>query len=87
MNCFELVRILKFRIAAVVAETANITFEQAEMMRTLFRTMARLTDDDEVKALCAYGASQADSQANGIGVIRERAMKAGLIAERAVSPV
>jgi ribosomal protein S3AE len=52
MNCFELVRILKFRIAAVVADTANITFEQAEMMRTLFRTMTRLTDDEEVKALC-----------------------------------
>lgn len=61
--------------------TAHITFEQAEAMGALFRTIARLTADNEVKALCSHGALQADMQANDIDVIRERAVKAGLSLE------
>jgi hypothetical protein len=56
---------------------AHITFEQAEAMDALFRSIARLTADSEIKGLCAHGALQADLQGNDIDVIRERAMKAG----------
>lgn len=59
---------------------SHITMEQSEAMGTLFRTIARLTDDEEVMKLCKHGALQADLQHNDIDVIRERAMKAGLIA-------
>ncbi|MBM2767061.1 hypothetical protein [Burkholderia anthina] len=58
--------------------TANITYEQAEAMSAIFRSISRLTDDREIKALCEHGALQADLQANDIDVIRERAVKAGL---------
>lgn len=58
--------------------TSDITYEQAEAMGAIFRSIARLTDDSEVKKLCEHGALQADLQANDIDVIRERAVKAGL---------
>lgn len=58
--------------------TADITYEQAEAMGAIFRSICRLTDDREVKKLCDHGALQADLQANDIDVIRERAVKAGL---------
>ena len=60
---------------------AAITFEQAETMGALYRTIARLTDDKEVKALCSHGALQADSQANEIDCLREQVMKAGFALE------
>jgi len=46
-------------------------------MGSLFRTIARLTDDVDVKALCVHGALQADLQGNEIDALRERGMKAG----------
>ncbi|ALV55220.1 hypothetical protein A8F72_02975 [Burkholderia cenocepacia] len=58
--------------------TASITYEQAEAMSAIFRSISRLTDDREIKALCEHGALQADLQANDIDVIRERAVNAGL---------
>lgn len=61
-----------------IEDTANITYEQAEAMGAIFRSISRLTDDREIKALCEHGALQADLQANDIDVIRERAVKAGL---------
>ncbi|WP_025917813.1 hypothetical protein [Herminiimonas sp. CN] len=75
INGFESVTVLDIECVA------NITVEQAEAMGALFRTIARLTDDNEVKALCDHGALQAELQAGDIDVIRERAMKAGLVAE------
>ncbi|AOL05364.1 MULTISPECIES: hypothetical protein [Burkholderia] len=57
--------------------TANITYEQAEAMSAIFRSISRLTDDREIRALCEHGALQADLQANDIDGIRERAVKAG----------
>lgn len=61
-----------------IEDTANITYEQAEAMSAIFRSISRLTDDREIKALCEHGALQADLQANDIDVIRERAVRAGL---------
>jgi hypothetical protein len=61
-----------------IENTAAITYEQAEAMGALFRSIARLTDDREIRALCGHGALQADMQANDIDCLRERAMKAGL---------
>jgi hypothetical protein len=75
INGFEPVTVLDIECMA------NITWEQADAMGALFRTIARLTDDKEVKALCNHGALQADLQANDIDVIRERSMKAGLLVE------
>ncbi|WP_321955376.1 hypothetical protein [Burkholderia cenocepacia] len=60
-----------------IEDTANITYEQAEAMSAIFRSISRLTDDREIKALCEHGALQADLQANDIDGIRERAAKAG----------
>lgn len=56
---------------------ANITVEQSEAMGTFFRTIARLTDDKEIKALCEHGALQAAMQGNDIDVLRERVVEAG----------
>lgn len=58
--------------------SASIAYEQAEAISAIFRSIARLTTDREIKALCMHGALQADLQANDIDVIRERAIKAGL---------
>ncbi|CAH2936890.1 MAG: hypothetical protein CPDRYMAC_4481 [uncultured Paraburkholderia sp.] len=57
---------------------ADITYEQAEAMGAIFRSILRLTDNREVRKLCERGALQANLQANDIDVIRERAVKAGL---------
>jgi len=59
---------------------ACITLEQAEAMGALFRTIARLTDDRDLKTLCRHGALHADLQADDIDVLRERTLKAGLVA-------
>lgn len=75
INGFEPVTVLDIQCMA------GITYEQAEAMGALFRTIARLSDDREIKALCAHGALQADMQANDIDVVHERATKAGLITE------
>jgi hypothetical protein len=60
---------------------AHITCEQAEAMGAMFRSIARLTEDKEIRELCAHGGLQANLQGNDIDVIRERAMKAGLAIE------
>lgn len=60
-----------------IEANACITGEQADAMGALFRTIARLTEDREIRELCAHGALQADLQGNDIDVIRERTVKAG----------
>lgn len=60
-----------------IEANACITGEQADAMGALFRAIARLTDDREIRELCAHGALQADLQGNDIDVIRERTVKAG----------
>lgn len=79
-NSTERVLINGFEPVSVedIKDIANITYEQAEAMSAIFRSISRLTDDREIKALCEHGASQADLQANDIDVIRERAVKAGI---------
>jgi hypothetical protein len=79
-NCTERVLVDGFEPVTVddIESVGNITYEQAEAMGALFRVIARLTGDHEVKKLCEHGALQADLQANDIDVIRERAVKAGL---------
>lgn len=74
INGFEPVTVLDIECAA------SITGEQANAMATLFRAIARLTDDDDIKGLCEHGSLQADLQSNDIDVIRERAMAAGFAA-------
>ena len=59
----------------------NIAFEGAEAMGAIFKTIARLTDDKEIKALCSHAALIAELQSNDLDALRERAMKAGLVAE------
>jgi hypothetical protein len=61
-----------------IESLAAITCEQAEAMGALFRAIGRLSEDREIRELCAHGGLQADLQGNDIDVIRERAMKAGL---------
>ena len=61
-----------------IESTADVAYDQAETMSTIFRCISRLTDDREIKKLCEQGALQAELQANDIDVIRERAIKAGL---------
>lgn len=58
---------------------ASITIEQSEAMGAFFRTIARLSDDKEIKALCEHGALQAALQWNDIDVLRERVEKAGFV--------
>ncbi|MBY0499661.1 MAG: hypothetical protein K2P74_08675 [Nitrosomonas sp.] len=58
---------------------ANITFEQANAMGAIFRAIERLTQDNTIKELCNHGALQADLQANDIDVLRECAVKAGVV--------
>lgn len=62
---------------------AHITFEQAKAMGAMFRAIARLTDDREIKGLCEHGDLQAELAANDIDVLRERVVRAGLAAEAA----
>jgi hypothetical protein len=64
--------------ASEIEATACITGEQADAMGAIFRTIARLTEDREIRQLCAHGALQADMQSNDLDVIRERATKAGV---------
>jgi hypothetical protein len=61
---------------------SNMALEQAETMAALFRTIARLTDDRDIKSLCNHGALQAELQANDIDLLFERAMKAGFAASK-----
>mgnify|MGYP000240447617 CR=1 FL=1 len=58
---------------------AHITFEQAKAMGAIFRAIERLTQDNTIKELCRHGALQADLQANDIDVLRECAVKAGVV--------
>ena len=81
VNGFETVDVLTIECVA------NITHEQAMAMGAIFRSIARLTDDREIKALCEHGALQADLQGNDIDVLRERAVKAGLEAKPAKKEV
>jgi hypothetical protein len=67
--------------ASEIEANACITGEQADAMGAMFRTIARLTEDREIRQLCAHGSLQADMQSNDLDVIRERAMKAGLVIE------
>ena len=60
---------------------AAVVLEQAKAMSALFRTIARLSDDKEVKELCSHGALQADLQANEIDCVREQVAKAGFTME------
>ena len=71
INGFEPVSAIDIECAAY------ITGEQADAMGTLFRSIARLTEDKEIKGLCEHGALQADLQGNDIDVMRERAVRAG----------
>jgi hypothetical protein len=63
---------------------ANITGEQAEAMSSMFRAIARLTNDEIIIGLCEHGRLQADLQANDIDVMRERVVKAGLFTSDSV---
>jgi len=78
INGFEPVDVLALECVA------NITCEQAEAMGSMFRAIARLTDDEVIKGLCEHGRLQADLQANDIDVIRERAINAGFINKETV---
>lgn len=60
---------------------AHITYEQAKAMGAIFRAIERLTQDNTIKELCKHGSSQADLQANDIDVLRECAVKAGVVGE------
>lgn len=61
--------------------SVNIASEGSEAMGAIFKTIARLTDDKEIKALCSHAALIAEIQSNDLDALRERAMKAGLVAE------
>lgn len=66
--------------AADIECFARIAFENAEGLEAMFRTIARLTDDAEIKALCGYGAFQAFAQVAQIDAIMERTLESGLVA-------
>jgi hypothetical protein len=69
--------------ASEIEATTCIAGEQADAMGAMFRTIARLTEDREIRQLCAHGALQADMQSNDLDVIHERATKAGVLVESA----
>jgi hypothetical protein len=71
--------------AADIECFALIAFEKAEGMEAIFRTIARLTDDADIKALCGHGAFQAFTQAIEIDGIKERVFDSGLIASASFS--
>lgn len=57
---------------------SNISGEQANAIKTIFRTIGRLTDDAEIKGLCEHGSLQAEMLFGDLDVIREQAECAGL---------
>lgn len=65
--------------AGDVDDTIVVAHEQLLVMTTLFRSIGRLTDDKDTRALCKHGADQAECVANDIDILRERAAKAGLV--------
>lgn len=71
--------------AADLEAFGHIAVEQASALDALFRSIARLTDDREIKDLCAHGAFQASLQSNDIDVICERAGKAGVCVDNPAS--
>lgn len=60
---------------------SNIVEGYSEAMVALFRTIARLTDDREIVALCGHGALQGELAANDVDFLRERVLAAGFDAK------
>ena len=63
----------------------NITYEQSMAMSAMFKTISRLSNDETIKELCTHGALQAELQGDDLDVLRERAMKAGLIGSQSAA--
>ena len=59
---------------------AEITCEHAEAMKTMFRTIARLTEDTDIKALCVHGELLAMMQGNDIETLQEKAKHSSTLA-------
>ena len=57
---------------------SNVAGEQASTIRTIFRSIARLTDDSEIKGLCEHGSLQAEMLAGDLDAFRGQAMRAAL---------
>lgn len=72
INGFEPVTVIDIERATYV------TGQQSDALVTFFRTIARLTDDVDIRGLCESGELQAEMQANDIDALRYRATKAGL---------
>lgn len=77
VNGFEVVTVSE------IEDIAELAHAQAAVISTLFRSIARLTDDTEIKGLCSHGLLQSEMQANDIDVLRERVVEAGVETDEA----
>ncbi len=57
---------------------SNVASEQASIIRTIFRAIARLTENSEIKGLCEHGSLQAEMLAGDLDAFRGQAMRAAL---------
>jgi len=57
---------------------SNVAGEQASAIRTIFRAIARLTDDSEIKELCGHGSLQAEMLAGDLDAFRGLTMRTTL---------
>jgi hypothetical protein len=62
-----------------IEDLAGEGMESVELIETLFATIGRLSNDNEIRELCKHGGFRASILHNDIDVIRERAIKAGLV--------
>jgi hypothetical protein len=53
--------------------------DQADAIAAMFRSIARLSEDQEIKALCLHGAGLADEISCDTGHLGERVVKAGFV--------
>lgn len=72
VNGFEVVSV------SDIEDIAELAHAQAAVISTLFRSIARLTDDMDIQGLCSHGLLQSEMQANDIDALRERVVKAGV---------
>lgn len=64
--------------AADIEDAIEIAIPQINAMGAIFRAIARISEDRDVKVLCKHGAQQAAEVENDIDVLRGRAATAGV---------
>jgi hypothetical protein len=73
VNGFE--QVTAFDVECVTAGACD----QADALAAMFRSIARLSEDKDIRALCQHGAGVAGILSNETDALRERVVKAGLV--------